>query len=251
MLSQQETPSFLLSIITVTRNNLSGLKKTAASINAQTARNQIQWVVIDGKSWDGSVEFVQQQQKTGDYFVSEQDKGLYDAMNKGIRSAQGEFLWFLNAGDTLFAENIVQLLNPFFANADVIYGETMLTDMDGKNLGTRSEQTTRKLPQTLTLQSMLGGMIVNHQSVIVKKEFCPEFDIQWKIAADYDWLCNVLKQSLRVKNSWLIHSGFELGGLSSQKVKASWKERFNIMKKHFGLLKTMTAHVKIVLRAMK
>ncbi|MCO6494267.1 MAG: glycosyltransferase [Bacteroidetes bacterium] len=227
------------------------MKKTAASINAQTARNLIQWVVIDGKSTDDSIEFIKSQQKQGDYFVSENDRGLYDAMNKGIAAAQGKFLWFLNAGDILFAENIVQLLNPFFENADMIYGETMLTTQEGKNIGTRSEQTTRKLPQKLNLGSMLGGMVVNHQSVIIKKVFCPEFNLNWKIAADYDWLCNVLKQDIKVKNSWLIHSGFELGGLSSKKKKESWKERFLIMKQNFGWYKTIWAHFLILLRAAK
>ncbi|MCK9481219.1 MAG: glycosyltransferase [Bacteroidia bacterium] len=248
--AQEDNKEVLLSIITVTWNNLEGLKKTANSINTQTARNQIQWVVIDGKSNDGSVEFIKQHTSANDYWVSEKDRGLYDAMNKGLKAAKGTFLWFLNAGDVVFADNIVQLLNPYFANADLIFGETMLTLPDGSNIGTRSEHTTRKLPQHLTLQSMLGGMIVNHQSVIVKKSYCPEFDLTWKIAADYDWLCTILEQDIKTKNSWLVHSGFELGGLSSKKKWASWKERFRIMKKHFGLLKTLKAHITIVFRAV-
>jgi len=240
----------ILSIITVTWNNLKGLEKTAHSINHQTVRNQIQWVVIDGNSSDGSQDFVKKQIRPGDVFVSEKDKGLYDAMNKGIKHAKGEFLWFLNAGDTIYADNIVELLKPFMQRNGVIYGETMLVEPNGKKLGTRSELTTRKLPQTLSKKSLLGGMIVNHQSVIVKKRICPSFNLTWKIAADYDWLCKVLSNNTSVKNSWLIHSCFETGGLSSQKVKSSWKERFLIMKKHFGLFQTLLAHFKIVLRAI-
>jgi len=240
----------LLSIITVTRNNLKGLEKTYASIQIQSLRAQIEWVVIDGLSQDGTQSFLKQNTLATDVWVSEKDAGLYDAMNKGIQRAKGTFLWFLNAGDELFAYNSVALLAHYMQSFDLLYGETMLVTETGKKIGTRSETTTRKLPAQLQFQSLLAGMVVNHQSVIVKKEICPPFSLAYKIAADYDWLCRLLKQPIRCKNTLLIHSNFELGGVSSQRKWLSWKERWRIMHSHFGLLQTLRAHLKIIVRAL-
>lgn len=246
----EEANKPLLSIITVTRNNLEGIKKTAASIQIQTLRDRIEWVVIDGLSSDGTPAYLKENTTPTDTWISEKDAGLYDAMNKGIRMAKGEFLWFLNAGDELFAHNSVALLQHYMETFDLLYGETMLTTPKGKKLGTRSELTTRKLPAQLGPKTLLGGMLINHQSVIVRKKFCPSFNLVYPIAADYDWLCTLLAQPIKSKNTLLIHSNFELGGLSSQKKWQSWKERFLIMHKHFGLMQSIIAHMQIIIRAL-
>jgi hypothetical protein len=93
-------------------------------------------------------------------------------------------------------------------------------------------------------------MVVNHQSVLLRKSFCLNFDLRYAIAADYDWLCKVLKQNPRTYNTNQILSNFELGGLSSRKLRKSWKERFHIMCTHFGILQTLFAHIWIVIRAI-
>lgn len=244
------TDSLLISVITVTYNNLAGLHKTLQSINSQTSRQNIQWVCIDGGSSDSSVDFIKQHIHSQDYFCSESDKGLYDAMNKGVAASKGDFVWFLNAGDTFFSNETVADCIKNCVNADLLYGETMLVTEEQKQLATRSKSTSRQLPEKLNYTSLLGGMLVNHQSILLRKSFCPNFDLRYAIAADYDWLCRVLKQNPRTLNTNQILSNFELGGLSSQKLKKSWKERFVIMLTHFGLLQTLFAHIWIVFRAV-
>jgi glycosyltransferase involved in cell wall biosynthesis len=241
-----------LTIITVCRNNLKGLKKTADSILSQTKNSGVEWIVVDGNSDDGTKSYLETQPFTELNWISEKDKGLYDAMNKGIRMAKGAYLWFLNAGDTFYEKSTVeQILTQIKSGADVYYGETMLTDTEGKELGLRSDITSRKMPKQLELKSMLGGMVVNHQSVVVKAEICPEFDLKWKIAADYDWMCKVLKKNHQVVNTGLVLSCFESGGLSSKRKKSSWVERYRIMQSHFGYWQTAINHYRILLRATK
>jgi glycosyltransferase involved in cell wall biosynthesis len=246
----QATDSVCISVITVTFNNLAGLQKTIHSINKQTCRDNIQWVCIDGGSSDGSLDFIKQQIHSQDFFCSEKDKGLYDAMNKGIAASKGGFVWFLNAGDTFFSNETVADCLKNCHSADLLYGETMLVTEEHIQVATRSKSTSRKLPGLLNFKSLLGGMLVNHQSILLRKSFCPNFDLSYAIAADYDWLCRVLKQNPRTYNTNQILSNFELGGLSSQKVKKSWKERFRIMCSHFGLFQTLIAHIWILFRAL-
>lgn len=241
-----------LSIITVCWNNLKGLKKTADSILSQTNTSGVEWIVVDGDSDDGTKSFLETHTFPELNWVSEKDKGLYDAMNKGIRMAKGTYFWFLNAGDTFYeTSTLEQVLIQLSSGAEVFYGETMLTDTEGKELGLRSEITTRKMPEQLSLNSMLGGMVVNHQSVVVKAAICPEFDLKWKIAADYDWMCKVLKKSQKVVNTGLVLSCFESGGLSSKRKKSSWVERYRIMQSHFGYWQTAINHYRILFRATK
>jgi glycosyltransferase involved in cell wall biosynthesis len=244
------TDSVLISVITVTYNNLGGLQKTIQSINNQTCRSNIQWVCIDGGSSDGSAHFVKHQIHSQDYFCSERDNGLYDAMNKGIAASKGEFVWFLNAGDTFYSNETVANCISNCSSSDLLYGETMLVTEEHIQVATRSKSSSRRLPPNLSFKSLLGGMVVNHQSVLLRKSFCLNFDLRYAIAADYDWLCRVLKQNPRTYNTNQILSNFELGGLSSRKLRKSWKERFHIMCTHFGILQTLFAHIWIVIRAI-
>ena len=236
----------VISVITVTWNNLEGLKKTAMSVNCQHQRDRIEWIVVDGESTDGSQDFMKLQQK--EQWICEKDEGLYDAMNKGLKAAKGDFVWFLNAGDTFYAPHTVNDVLPLLSNAHLVYGETALVTVDGKQVGLRSEITTRKLPQILKFESMRYGMVVNHQSLVVSKRLCSPFNLSYRIAADYDWVCQILKQNPNTLQAPFVMSNFELGGLSSQRLKASWKERFAIMKSHFGLFKTIVAHFYFVIR---
>jgi glycosyltransferase involved in cell wall biosynthesis len=238
----------VISVITVTWNNLEGLKKTALSVNSQHQREQIEWIVVDGASTDGSQEFMKLQQK--EQWICEKDKGLYDAMNKGLKAAKGGFVWFLNAGDTFHSPHTIQEVIPLLSNAQVVYGETALVTIEGKHIGLRSEITTRKLPQKLKFESMRKGMVVNHQSLVVSKLLCAPFNLSYRIAADYDWTCHILKQNPVTIKAPFVLSNFELGGLSSQRLKASWKERFAIMKHYFGLFKTLLAHFYFVIRVI-
>lgn len=231
-----------VSIITVVYNGASVIEKTIQSVIAQTYPN-IEYLIIDGKSKDHTLEVVNKYRDQIAKIISEPDKGIYDAMNKGIQNATGEYLWFMNAGD-LIPEP--QTLAKAFENAvdpDVVYGETLMMNEDYSPTGLR---TYKKLPENLTWRSMRYGMVVCHQSIIVRKSIAPLYDLDHPYSADIDWTTKVLKKAIKINNAHLILSQFVRGGFSTQKRYASWIDRFKIIRKHFGLLTALGVHFEIL-----
>jgi len=110
-----------LSIITVNLNNAEGLRKTIESVVSQTYTDY-EYIIIDGGSTDGCVEIIKQYEDKITYWVSEPDKGIYNAMNKGILKAKGEYCQFLNSGDWLIKESILHDIFSILPIADIIYG---------------------------------------------------------------------------------------------------------------------------------
>jgi glycosyltransferase involved in cell wall biosynthesis len=234
-----------LSIITISYNNLEGLKKTKASIANIWPNSEVEWIVIDGGSDDGSKEYLATVQP--EKHVSEKDKGIYDAMNKGLQLSDFEYVWFLNAGDEfnqdMPAAELFQVLNK---QVDIVYSDTILAD-SSKFLGLRSVLSTRKLPNTLTFSSWQKGMVIGHQAMIVKKSIAEIYDTKLKHVADYNWAIEVTKKA---KNTLFIATPiaiFDVSGHSSQNRKESNKERFKVMTQHFGWFKTCMVHLNIVL----
>lgn len=239
-----------VSIITVVYNSREALRATIENITAQTYPN-IEYIVIDGGSTDGSVEVAHEYQDRIAYYISEKDKGLYDAMNKGLRVATGEFVWFINTGD--YIENnsvLLHLYEHWGLLDDVYYGETNFIDVTGKVLGTRSQLTTRKVPQQLIWKSFRHGQVVSHQSIIVKRELAGEFDLQYKVSADVDWGITALKKAHSIVNTNMILTKYLVGGFSKVNQQISWKERFNIFVKHYGWFDAVLYHAYFVLRAV-
>lgn len=113
-----------LSIITINYNNLAGLRKTVESVLAQTYR-EFEYIVIDGASTDGSAEYVRAHADKLTYWVSEQDTGIYNAMNKGVRAATGEYVLMLNSGDFLVDEYVVERILPELDGTDIVQGNTI------------------------------------------------------------------------------------------------------------------------------
>jgi glycosyltransferase involved in cell wall biosynthesis len=239
-----------VSIITVVYNSSDALKATIESITSQIYPN-IEHIVIDGGSTDGSVEVANEYKDHIAYYLTEKDKGLYDAMNKGLRASTGEFVWFINTGDYIEDNSVlVHLYEHWGLMDDVYYGETNFIDESGKILGTRSQLTTRKIPEQLTWKSFRHGQVVSHQSIIVKRELAGEFDLQYKVSADVDWGIRVLKKANSIVNTHQILTKYLVGGFSKQHQQTSWKERFNIFVKHYGWFEAVLFHVYFVLRAI-
>lgn len=182
-------------------------------------------------------------------YTSEPDKGLYDAMNKGLHMATGDFVWFLNCGDHLHApDTIAQCAALAGPNTDVLYGETLLVDDARKPAGTMSELSTRKLPAHLHWRQYLGGMLVVHQSFVPRRALAPAYATD-NLCADYDWCIQILKKSRENQYTGLILSDYLMGGMSKQRHQQSLKDRFKVMQKHFGLVQTLLAHIVIIFRA--
>lgn len=241
-------PSF--SIITVVFNGEALLPGTIESVRQQTYSN-IEYIIVDGASKDGTQEIIRKAAQTMPNlkWMSEPDKGLYDAMNKGLRMATGDFVWFMNAGDHLHAADTVEKTAAMMTKeTDVLYGETLLVNEARQPMGTMSELSTRRLPARLHWQHYLGGMLVVHQSFVARRSIAPLY-IDNNLCADYDWCIRILQKSRENIYTGLILTNYLMGGMSKQRHRQSLKDRFAVMRKHFGLLPTLLAHGVIVLRA--
>lgn len=229
------------SIITITYNASQWLERTVLSVLSQSYAN-IEYIIIDGASTDGTVDIIKQYASGLSYWVSEPDKGLYDAMNKGLKQATGDYVWFINAGDTLSTSDTVQRMATVLGKKkrlpDVVYGETMIVDGEGKSLGMRR----LKAPEKLTWKSFRMGMLVCHQSFISKREIAPLYNTEYQLTADFDWCIQCLKRAERVYNTHMILSNFLEAGMSSTQRKASLKERYQVMCKYYGTITTMLLH---------
>lgn len=239
------------SIITVVYNGANLLPGTVESVRQQTWPG-IEYLIIDGASNDGTVDLIRQYavDMPNLRWISEKDNGLYDAMNKGLRMATGDFVWFLNAGDHLHDPNTIERVASLAGKeTDVLYGETQLEDQERRPAGTMSELSTRKLPGRLHWRDYLGGMLVVHQSFIARRTLAPEYQAG-NLCADFDWCIRILKKSRQTVNTGLILSDYLMGGMSKQRHRQSLKDRFRVMRDHFGLLPTLLAHVRILFRAI-
>lgn len=239
----------VISIVTINYNNFSGLKKTFESVFNQTRFDRVDYVVIDGGSSDGSAELVKKNENKLAYSISEPDGGIYDAMNKGLRRCTGDLVWFMNSGDYLYSEDVVErILELYKKDVDVVYGKTMMVSESGEELGLIEELTTHKLPDQLTWKTMKYGMSVGHQSFLMRRSKAPEYDLTYKYVADVDWVIKCLKVSEKIFHSRMLLSAFLVDGYSSQNRSASNKERFRVLSKHFGVLPNLANHFVILLR---
>ncbi|GHT31124.1 glycosyl transferase [Bacteroidia bacterium] len=232
-------PTF--SIITITYNAAQWLEPTILSILSQSYPS-IEYLIIDGASSDGTVDIIRHYEAGIAYWKSEPDKGLYDAMNKGLKKATGDYVWFVNAGDTLDSADIVQQVASLVQKEptlpDIIYGETIIMDEQGHSLGLRR----LKSPDKLTWKSFRMGMLVCHQSFVVKLELAPLFDMQYRYSSDFDWCIRCMKEADTYLNTRKVLSHFLDGGVSTKQRKASLKERYRIMCNYYGRVSTNFRH---------
>jgi glycosyltransferase involved in cell wall biosynthesis len=175
-----------VSIITVTYNSVASLQKTVGSVISQTYRN-IEFIIIDGGSTDGSPEYLVQHQNQIDAWISESDQGIYDAMNKGSKMATGEWIIFLNSGDVFADGNVLE--NVFSADIpkeiDVIYGDTVYS---------YGKEEYREFRKSKEMRNFWKGMITSHQSFFIRKRAMDHrpFDTSYKIGSDFNQLYALL-----------------------------------------------------------
>ncbi|MCL1937782.1 MAG: glycosyltransferase [Candidatus Azobacteroides sp.] len=235
----------LFSIITVTYNASRWIERTIQSVVSQTYPH-IEYIIVDGNSTDETLEVVKEYESAITRWISEPDRGLYDAMNKGLKLASGDYVWFINAGDTIYSDDTVQKIVDRLADdrPDVIYGETEIVNAQGDSMGMRR----LKAPQNLSWKSFRMGMLVCHQSFLVKRTIAEPYDLQYRFTADYDWCIRCLKQANTVLNTHLILSQFLEAGLSAANRKESLKERYRIMCDNYGKIPTQIRHFWFALR---
>ncbi len=244
-----------ISIITIVYNRVKDIEYTLKSITEQTYKN-IEYIVIDGNSTDGTQTIIHKYLDKLDQYISEKDHGIYDAMNKGLKLSTGEYVLFINGGDNLHQKNTIEnLINSCVKEnqitPDIIYGECMLVDNKRNQVKTRSSYKNQVFPKTLDYYSFKYGTNVSHQSFIVKRSIAPLFDLKYKWSSDVDWMLKCIKVSKKSQSTDQIISDFVLGDNSEKHKKASLTERFYIMNKHYGLIKTFYFHLCIILKKLK
>lgn len=213
----------MINIITINKNNLVGLIRTANSILSQTDLN-FRWIIIDGNSTDGSVEFVKKIEFENLSVIIGNDNGIYDAMNKGIDQTDEEGLvWFINSGDFLTNRQIIKLINDNYLGFDIIYGN--YNTFKDSNLNSMNVINN---PQSIDVL-WLYKKTINHQSYLIKSRLLKKykFEIIYKICADWVQLFTILWNEKKLEifkiNQVLIN--YELGGLSERQNDLRLKER--------------------------
>lgn len=258
------------SVITITYNAEAVLQRTLDSVLSQTWRN-VEHVIVDGASKDNTVSIAEQYRQRSDeaqnghqvMIKSEPDGGLYDAMNKGLERATGTYVIFMNAGDTFASpETLSEIVtkarlieleaeqNPLPA---VLYGDTDIYDNEGKYLGPRH----LSVPEQLSWHSFKNGMLVCHQAFYARTDIAKRtpFNLKYRYSSDVDWCINVMKaaerSSLPLVNVHQVVAHYLREGQTTLHHRDSLKERFAVMRSHYGLLTTLLMHAKFVFRSRR
>ena len=196
------------SIITINYNNYDGLKRTINSI-LQQSFSDFEWIVVDGGSTDGSRELIEQYQEHLSWWCSEPDKGIYNAMNKGISHSSGEYLNFMNSGDWFYSK---ETLGEVFAkerNADILYGDAVFVSSDGK-------ESYRTKPQIVNMNLLYTNTII-HQASFIRGDLLRRegYDESLKIVSDWKkWIEWMLQnRTFKYLNTCICY--FDYGGISS------------------------------------
>jgi len=231
-----------LSVITIVYNNVAAIERTMLSVLNQTYSN-IEYLIIDGASTDGTLEIVKKYESRLTKLVSENDRGIYDAMNKGLALATGDYVLFMNSGDEIYAPETVAEVFESAPSGDIYYGETEMYDENWKSLGQRRH----RAPEHFSWKSFKFGMNVSHQAIYIKRSLTTPYDLQYKYSADIDWIIKAAKKSSNIVNTHLYVAKYLVGGMSKQKHLASLSERFKILSHYYGLIPTVVNHFFIAL----
>lgn len=220
-----------ISIVTVVYNCVGSIENTILSVINQTYDN-IEYIIIDGGSTDGTQGIIRKYEEKISYWVSEPDKGIYDAMNKGIKATKGDMILFLNAGDLFFNHDVLSVVQSELYDCDVLYGKTAIKQKNGA----------MSIRDFYSLKLDWKVIPYCHQSVLIKRNFLIEilFDTNYKIGADYNQYFGLKAKNAKFKSINEIISIYDNDGFSS----LNQKKLFNEYKKisllnHFNVLDKM------------
>lgn len=200
----------LISIITINKDNLIGLKKTFESLRSQIKKN-FEWIVIDGNSTDGSINFIHDHFKFIQQLMIEDDKGIYDAHNKGIRKSSGEYLIFLNSGDTFYSADVTKRFEEESFTEDIVYGDIMMISQKG------SEK--RVYPPFIDFD-FFSKEFLCHQAVLIHRRVFDKlgfFAIKYKFCSDQHFFYRIWKVKSFIKRHFpILLVNYDMEGFSSK-----------------------------------
>ncbi|MBP1841346.1 glycosyltransferase family 2 protein [Formosa algae] len=221
-----------ISIITINYNNLVGLKKTIQSVIKQTY-NGIEYVVIDGGSTDGSATYIKQHDSKLSYWISEKDSGIYNAMNKGIAQAKGDYVLFLNSGDALVANNTISTIVSLGLDKDIVYGNLLRVNDNTTEL--------KIYPEKLTFNHFYYKGHLPHPATFIKTRLFIELGYyreDFKIVSDWEFFLKAIcKYNASYKRINCTVTAYDTTGISANpEFRASLlKEREQSLEEHFPL----------------
>ena len=215
-----------ISIITVNYNDVAGLRKTRDSIRQQTL-NDFEWIVVDGGSTDGGKDFICGHQDEVAWWCSEQDNGIYNAMNKGIQHAKGEYLLFLNSGDTLSAPDTLKKVFDKGLDADVVYG-----DWTEAHPGRPKKQC--HSPEKVNYYAFASRPLC-HQTAFIRTSLLKQnpYDETYRICADWAKWLELSKMGCSFQYIPVTICHFVLGGYSYRAVKERRQEQERLLKEFY------------------
>jgi glycosyltransferase involved in cell wall biosynthesis len=215
-----------ITIITVVRNAADELKKTIFSVLEQDYPH-IEFIIVDGGSTDATVEVIHAHARQIAYWVSEPDRGIYDAMNKGLARSTGEWINFMNAGDTFTGKDIIsKAMAGDLDGYAVVYGDSIA-----------SYEHTRVLKRAGDPEKLITGMVFCHQAAFVRRALVRKdgFDLSFPVGADFEILFALFSAGHQFKKLPFTVAIFDASGLSNQKMVQSAREHFAIVKKYSRL----------------
>ena len=223
-----------ISIITATYNSIDTLKYALESLNSQTYKN-VEHIIIDGGSTDGTVEWLENNQDKFSKWISEKDKGIYDALNKGIKIASGDIIGFMHADDFYAYDDVLQDVVTAFeeSSCELLYGD--LEYVSSQNI----ERVVRYWHSgDFKVENLKRGWMPPHPTVYFKREVVEKyggFDLKYKISADYEWLLRVLKDNISYFYLEKVMVKMRVGGASNKGLKNIYrksKEDYIALKSH-------------------
>lgn len=287
-------PPLKITVATVCFNAANVIERTIHSVEEQDYPH-VEHVIVDGNSRDNTLQAIHHYQERNSIArvqheincLSEPDRGLYDAMNKAIGLATGDYILFLNAGDKFHSPTVLSEIaaaalatlpdeGKTIAPTDksridenridenrideerlkslpaVIYGRTDIVDNDGNFLRHRRLEP----PARLTWRSFRKGMLVCHQAFFARTDLARQtpYNLRYRYSADFDWCIRLMREARRRRlallNADLVVSDYLSEGMTTAHHRASLRERFRIMARHYGLTVTLFSHAQIALRAV-
>ena len=254
-------------VVTITYNAEAVLQRTLDSVFAQTYKG-VEHLIIDGASKDRTLALVEAYKQKSDesetehkvIIQSEPDHGIYDAMNKGLTQTSGDYIVFMNAGDSFpQADTLEQVVHrckltelPTAELPGVLYGNTDVVDGDGHYLHPRRLQP----PVKLTWRSFRQGMLVCHQAFYARTDIAKnlQYDTRYRFSADVDWCIRVKRETERMGlplyNIGIVVANYLDEGATTKNHKASLRERYLVMQRHYGVVQTFLLHCWFVVRAI-
>lgn len=252
-----------ITYVTITYNAAKVLQRTLDSVLQQDYPNIVH-LIVDGASTDDTLklvdDYIARSNAAGNghqvQVTSEPDKGIYDAMNKGLRALDGDYVCFLNAGDFLpapdTASKIAQQATAAGVLPAVLYGDTDIVDGEGRFLHHRRLAP----PEDLTWKSFKQGMLVCHQAFYARTDFAiaTPYDMQYRYSADVDWCIRVMKaaekENVPLLNLHMVVANYTEEGQTTLHHRESLWERYRVMEHHFGRVQTFLLHCWFAIRAL-